>query len=167
MIQGRLYISKNHICFHANIFGWITNVSSTLSGSSCSFQIHFSSSPVSLILVSYTCFSCLHSKNLYQVTNDKPQQVSIPVCEITALEKKMTAFVFPNAIEVSTRQAKYTFTSLSSRDTTFNVINNVWTTRRLDRPEDTFVIGSKSQGSMDGHDSGTIVLCACAKDGTH
>lgn len=27
LIQGRLYISENHICFHANIFGWITDVS--------------------------------------------------------------------------------------------------------------------------------------------
>jgi hypothetical protein len=26
LIQGRIYISENHICFHANIFGWITNV---------------------------------------------------------------------------------------------------------------------------------------------
>ena len=27
LIQGRLYVSENHICFHANIFGWITDVS--------------------------------------------------------------------------------------------------------------------------------------------
>ena len=27
LIQGRLYISENHVCFHANIFGWITDVS--------------------------------------------------------------------------------------------------------------------------------------------
>ena len=26
LIQGRIYISENHICFHANIFGWITDV---------------------------------------------------------------------------------------------------------------------------------------------
>ena len=25
LIQGHLYISENHICFHANIFGWITD----------------------------------------------------------------------------------------------------------------------------------------------
>lgn len=28
LIQGRLYISENHICFHANIFGWTTDVCS-------------------------------------------------------------------------------------------------------------------------------------------
>lgn len=27
LIQGRLYISENHICFNANIFGWVTSVS--------------------------------------------------------------------------------------------------------------------------------------------
>ncbi len=27
LIQGRIYISENHVCFHANIFGWITDVS--------------------------------------------------------------------------------------------------------------------------------------------
>ncbi|ORY34210.1 hypothetical protein BCR39DRAFT_188949 [Naematelia encephala] len=26
LVQGRLYVSENHICFHANIFGWVTNV---------------------------------------------------------------------------------------------------------------------------------------------
>lgn len=28
LVQGRLYISENHVCFNANIFGWVTNVSS-------------------------------------------------------------------------------------------------------------------------------------------
>jgi hypothetical protein len=27
LVQGRLYISENHLCFHANIFGWTTDVS--------------------------------------------------------------------------------------------------------------------------------------------
>ncbi|WVQ86067.1 hypothetical protein IAT38_008235 [Cryptococcus sp. DSM 104549] len=26
LVQGRLYVSENHICFHANIFGWVTDV---------------------------------------------------------------------------------------------------------------------------------------------
>ncbi|ESK84409.1 gram domain protein [Moniliophthora roreri MCA 2997] len=77
LIQGRLYISENHICFHANILGWITDL-------------------------------------------------SIPIYEITALEKKMTAFVIPNAIQITTRRAKYTFASFLARDTTFDVIWNIW-----------------------------------------
>ncbi len=27
LAHGRIYVSLNYICFHANIFGWITNVS--------------------------------------------------------------------------------------------------------------------------------------------
>lgn len=27
LVQGRLYVSENHVCFHANIFGWVTDVS--------------------------------------------------------------------------------------------------------------------------------------------
>lgn len=26
-MQGRMYISETHVCFNANIFGWVTNVS--------------------------------------------------------------------------------------------------------------------------------------------
>jgi len=44
----------------------------------------------------------------------------------------MTAFVIPNAIQITTRQAKYTFASFLSRDTTFDIIANIW---RLARPE--------------------------------
>ncbi|RKP13469.1 hypothetical protein BJ684DRAFT_6223, partial [Piptocephalis cylindrospora] len=25
LLQGRLYITERHICFHANIFGWVTD----------------------------------------------------------------------------------------------------------------------------------------------
>ncbi|KAF9564941.1 hypothetical protein CPC08DRAFT_720754 [Agrocybe pediades] len=98
LIQGRIYISENHICFHANIFGWITDL-------------------------------------------------SIPIYEITSLEKKMTAFVIPNAIQITTRQAKYTFASFLSRDTTFDVIYNIW---RLARPEDGASFLSSGRGSMEG-----------------
>ncbi|KAI0801389.1 hypothetical protein C8Q74DRAFT_487862 [Fomes fomentarius] len=39
LIQGRLYISENHVCFHANIFGWITDVSA-LGGASHPHRTH-------------------------------------------------------------------------------------------------------------------------------
>lgn len=74
--------------------------------------------------------------------------------EITDLQKRMITIVIPkNIIEISTRQAKHTFTSFFSRDTTFAVIKNMRS--RI------------SQSSMDGPDSSTVVACACAKDGTH
>ena len=62
--------------------------------------------------------------------------------EVISLEKRMTAFVIPNAIQLSTRTAKYTFTSFLSRDTTFDVLYNVW---RLARPEDSYDMGASSQ----------------------
>ncbi|KAI0640226.1 hypothetical protein C8Q77DRAFT_1046039 [Trametes polyzona] len=103
LIQGRLYISENHVCFHANIFGWITDL-------------------------------------------------SIPMSEVISLEKRMTAFVIPNAIQLSTRTAKYTFTSFLSRDTTFDVLYNVW---RLARPENSSVgsLGISPRGSLENGDS--------------
>jgi hypothetical protein len=65
------------------------------------------------------------------------------MAEITALEKKMTAFVIPNAIGISTRTAKYTFASFLSRETTYDVIHNIW---RLARPEG----GAGGSGSGNG-----------------
>ncbi|KDQ10373.1 hypothetical protein BOTBODRAFT_494893 [Botryobasidium botryosum FD-172 SS1] len=38
----------------------------------------------------------------------------------------MTAFVIPNAIQVTTRETKYAFASFLSRDTAFDVIYNIW-----------------------------------------
>ena len=72
--------------------------------------------------------------------------------EVVTLEKRMTAFVIPNAIQLSTRTAKYTFTSFLSRDTTFDVIYNVW---RLARPEDSLMdsqIMSTRNSLEDGDD---------------
>jgi GRAM domain len=132
-------------------------------------------------------------KNLNQDINE-PQQLSIPIYEITTLDKKMTAFVIPNAIQLSTRQAKYTFASFLSRDTTFDVIYNIW---RLARPEDAVSIRSRGRSSMDdppgATSAGTIgpdgvvgivagvagvqgsvvaplkkaTMCACGKAGDH
>ncbi|KAF7330900.1 hypothetical protein MVEN_02429500 [Mycena venus] len=132
LIQGRIYVSENHLCFHANIFGWVTDL-------------------------------------------------SIPIYEITTLEKRMTAFVIPNAIRVKTPRADYTFASFLSRDTTFDVIHNIW---RLARPGDAGSIGS---GSLEGNTvniaEGTVIggtattgaggktrkatTCACGKEGLH
>ena len=72
-------------------------------------------------------------------------QLSIPMYEVISLEKRMTAFVIPNAIQLSTRTAKYTFTSFLSRDTTFDVLYNVW---RLARPGGSSALPSP-RGSLD------------------
>lgn len=77
LIQGRLYISENHLCFKANIFGWVTNV-------------------------------------------------VLPFSEIISIEKRMTAFVIPNAIQIATLQTKHNFTSFLSRDATYDLVVNIW-----------------------------------------
>lgn len=127
LIQGRLYISENHICFHANIFGWITDT-------------------------------------------------TIPIYEITSLEKKMTAFVIPNAIQISTRQDKHTFASFLARDTAFDVMYNIW---KLARPED-MDPGMPTVSEPDATPSvaaqtspsakvavAKVTRCSCSTDGTH
>ncbi|KAE8266620.1 hypothetical protein A4X09_0g5729 [Tilletia walkeri] len=77
LVQGRVYVSENHLAFNANIFGWVTNV-------------------------------------------------VIPFTDIVSIEKRMTAFVIPNAIQISTLHAKHTFTSFLSRDTAYDLIANIW-----------------------------------------
>ncbi|ORX34749.1 hypothetical protein BD324DRAFT_609913 [Kockovaella imperatae] len=77
LVHGRIYVSENHLCFHANIFGWVTNV-------------------------------------------------VVPFADIRRIEKKMTALVIPNAICVTTNNAKYTFASFISRDPTYDVMMNIW-----------------------------------------
>ncbi|CAG8774363.1 7305_t:CDS:2, partial [Dentiscutata heterogama] len=57
LLQGRIYVSVNHICFHANILGWVTDV-------------------------------------------------VMPFSEITRIEKKTTAIVIPNAIQITTVKSK-------------------------------------------------------------
>lgn len=77
LIQGRLYVSENHVCFYANIFGWVTNI-------------------------------------------------VLPFSEIVSVEKRMTAYVIPNAIQVATLHSKHTFASFLSRDTTYDLVVNIW-----------------------------------------
>ncbi|KAF8945004.1 hypothetical protein BGZ47_003394 [Haplosporangium gracile] len=79
LVQGRLYISENHVCFHANIFGWVTTL-----------VIAFS--------------------------------------EITAIEKRLTAFVIPNAISIvtTTNTKGHFFASFLSRDAAHDLLMAAW-----------------------------------------
>ncbi|KAG8870950.1 hypothetical protein FRB97_009220 [Tulasnella sp. 331] len=142
LVQGRLYISENHMAFHANIFGWVTNF-------------------------------------------------TVPFTSVTGLEKRMTAFVIPNAIQIATTDSKYLFASFLSRDTTYDVITNIW---RLARPNlnaslsdmgstiDVSSIGAGSNGHANGggepaaKEAGAgsgkkpghkATACACSKNKGH
>lgn len=101
----------------------------------------------------------------------------------------MTAYVIPNALQISAHSGKYTFASLLSRDNTYDVIYNIW---RSVRPE--VSIPSSPRGSIDGAGHTTSVgsviegmlpamvaeklvappskpqgatVCACGKEGKH
>lgn len=138
LVQGRLYVSENHICFHANIFGWVTNV-------------------------------------------------VVPFSDIKLIERKNTALVIPNAIGISTAKEKvrrvlnaltqYTFASFISRDTTYDVLMNIW---RLCNPGAvmstvSFQPSSRPVSVID--DSASVepppekghapTQCACGKEGRH
>ena len=100
----------------------------------------------------------------------------------------MTAFVIPNAIQITTRTTKYTFASFLARDTAYDVIYNIW---RLARPEDGFSEPeSMGRSALDAtHTLGVVVppnglpaiangeavvvpvhkvtQCACGKEGKH
>ncbi|KAG1408331.1 hypothetical protein G6F60_001525 [Rhizopus arrhizus] len=83
LLQGRIYVSENHLCFNANIFGWITNL-------------------------------------------------VIAFADITNIEKKATAYFIPNAIQISTDNAKYFFASFLSRDQAYDLIVEIWHNCRPD-----------------------------------
>ncbi|CAO1623550.1 unnamed protein product [Parajaminaea phylloscopi] len=96
-VQGRLYVSENHVCFFANIFGWVTNI-------------------------------------------------ALPFSDIVSIEKRMTALIIPNAIQIATLHAKHTFSSLLSRDTTFDLMANIWKLSHPDVP-----VTGDADGSDDEH----------------
>ncbi|TXT04993.1 hypothetical protein VHUM_03813 [Vanrija humicola] len=125
LVHGRLYVSENHICFHSNLFGWVTDV-------------------------------------------------VVPFAEVKTIEKKMTALVIPNAIGVVTGKEKYTFASLISRDSTFDVLMNIW---RIAHPDDVMAASaangtSRPPSVTDGEAPQAVAAhrrteCACGKAGTH
>jgi hypothetical protein len=113
-------------------------------------------------------------------------QLIVPIYDIVSLEKKMTAFVIPNAIQITTRTTKYTFASFLARDTAHDVVYNIW---RLARPEEGFV-EAESRSALDATHTlgvvppngngtgvitdGTVVMpihketqCACGREGKH
>ena len=96
----------------------------------------------------------------------------------------MTALFIPNAIQVTTRTAKYTFASFLSRDTTYDVIHNVW---RLARPDAESLRSGEASARVSLDDGGLlreggtstagtslmspipgkITQCQCDKSGGH
>ncbi|KAJ2715999.1 hypothetical protein H4R19_000893 [Coemansia spiralis] len=84
LVQGRLYLTENYVCFYSNIFGWVTSV-------------------------------------------------VIAFDEIVSLEKRMTALIIPNAIQVSTLHAKHFFGSFIYRDSAYNQLYDLWAMGRNEK----------------------------------
>ncbi|SCZ98985.1 BZ3500_MvSof-1268-A1-R1_Chr3-1g05748 [Microbotryum saponariae] len=51
---------------------------------------------------------------------------TLPFAEIVSIEKRTTAYVIPNAIQIVTLHARHTFASFLSRDSTYDLICNIW-----------------------------------------
>ncbi len=77
LIQGRVYLGQCHVCFYANILGWVTSVVISLN-------------------------------------------------DIVSIEKRSTALIFPNAIQISTLHYRYIFASFLSRDDAYNHLIMAW-----------------------------------------
>ncbi|XP_077149806.1 protein Aster-C isoform X2 [Ranitomeya variabilis] len=84
LLQGRLYLCENWICFHSNIFGWETSI-------------------------------------------------CILLREVTSMTKEKTARLIPNAIQISTENEKFFFTSFAARDRSFLNVFRMWQNVLLDK----------------------------------
>ncbi|XP_077198090.1 protein Aster-C isoform X2 [Paroedura picta] len=84
LLQGRLYLSENWLCFYSNIFRWETTI-------------------------------------------------SIALKDITFVTKEKTAWLIPNAIQITTEGEKFFFTSFNSRDRSFLNIFRLWQNALLEK----------------------------------
>ncbi|KAJ2725949.1 hypothetical protein GGI07_000877 [Coemansia sp. Benny D115] len=100
LVQGRLYLTENYVCFYSNIFGWVTN-----------------------LIIAFD--------------------------EIVTIEKKMTALIIPNAIQVSTLHARHFFGSFIYRDSAYNQLYDLWAKSRSEKNQGLPEIG-RVEDAQDG-----------------
>ncbi|OBA20106.1 hypothetical protein METBIDRAFT_44872 [Metschnikowia bicuspidata var. bicuspidata NRRL YB-4993] len=84
-------------------------------------------------------YICFNSNILGWVTN-----LVVPIQEIIQIEKKSTAVLFPNGMVIRTLHQKYVFATFLSRDTTFNMITQVWHNALQDNSADCFTKSRRS-----------------------
>lgn len=84
LIQGRMYLGERHVCFYANILGWITSV-------------------------------------------------VISLKDVVSIEKRSTALVFPNAIQISTLHHRYFFASFMFREDAHNRLIATWSSVLIEK----------------------------------
>ena len=104
LLQGRLYITQNWLCFYANILTWVTLV-----------RLH-----------AHTYYTYTHTRTRQYLIHIFIPQLTIPFKAIQSVTKEKTANLFPYAIQVCTSTDKYGFHSFMQRDVAFRVIFRVW-----------------------------------------
>jgi hypothetical protein len=111
LLQGRIYVTQNYLCFYANIFRWETLV-----------RI--------LPIEHWYIFNVLIANCNYLYL----QQVQLRWKEVSSVTKEKTALVIPNAIQVCTESSeKHFFCSFGARDKTYVVLFRTWQQALLDQ----------------------------------
>lgn len=112
---------------------------------------------------------CFHS-NLFGWVN----HTMIPFSDIVSLQKRSTAFVIPNAIQIITLDQKYFFTSFMSRDSAFTLLYEMWFKKCPNRATDPaklipIAIDCKTDVpcSQLSAEAGVNTLCSCLKTSSH
>ncbi|OAD01683.1 hypothetical protein MUCCIDRAFT_163651 [Mucor lusitanicus CBS 277.49] len=115
--------AKRNQDFHA-LFRSVPEEDSLIEDYGCALQKEILLQGRIYISESYLCFNA----NIFGwVTN-----LVIAFADIIAIEKKSTAYVIPNAIQISTDSAKHFFASFLSRDQAHDLMVDIW---RIARPD--------------------------------
>ncbi|KAL9553447.1 hypothetical protein MBANPS3_003286 [Mucor bainieri] len=115
--------AKRNQDFHA-LFRSVPEEDNLIEDFGCALQKEILLQGRIYISESYLCFNA----NIFGwVTN-----LVIAFADIIAIEKKSTAYVIPNAIQISTDSAKHFFASFLSRDQAHDLMVDIW---RIARPD--------------------------------
>ncbi|GAA5855517.1 hypothetical protein JCM8547_007868 [Rhodosporidiobolus lusitaniae] len=109
--------SKRNADFHA-LFKGISDDDYLIEDYGCALQRE--------ILIQGRLYISEHHLSFYANIFGWVTSLTIPFSEVCSIEKRMTAYVIPNAIQVATMHARHTFASFLSRDTTYDLIGNIW-----------------------------------------
>ncbi|KAI9291219.1 GRAM-domain-containing protein [Neoconidiobolus thromboides FSU 785] len=103
---------------------------------------------------------CFHS-NLFGWVN----HTIIPFKHIVSLQKRSTAFVIPNAIQIITLDQKYFFTSFMARDTVFCKLYELWSKKCPNRAVEPIRSNTVNEDTNNGTNvnENSSSLCPCLK----
>ncbi|MEQ2207508.1 hypothetical protein XENOCAPTIV_013655, partial [Xenoophorus captivus] len=104
LLQGRLYLSENWLCFYSNIFRWET----TVGHCGCLLNLTAASTPAQccrhLFLVGINKLRWFNAFSIKGILFNSP--ITIQLKDVTSMTKEKTAKLIPNAIQISTENDK-------------------------------------------------------------